>query len=309
MRLVFMGTPSFAVPALEGLVSAGHEVALVVTQPDRPSGRGRRLKAPPVKDRALDLGLKVFQPERVKRPEAVEAIAAASPDAFVVAAFGQILPKQVLDIPPRGCYNVHASLLPAYRGAAPINWAIIRGEKVTGVTIMLMDEGMDTGDILIKEKEPILADDTAGSLGERLARLGAAMIVRALEDLMMGMLRPVKQDPGEATYAPMLKKETGLIVWTKPAVEIERLVRGLDPWPGAYTAFRGEVLKIWKAAFKEGKGGIAGEVLYVSKDGISVVADEGVVVIKELQPEGGRRMSAADYLAGHRLKTGDRLGE
>jgi methionyl-tRNA formyltransferase len=336
LRLVFMGTPSFAVPALEALASAGHDIALVVTRPDRPSGRGRKVAPPPVKVRALELGFKVFQPERVKAPEAVKALAETAPDVFVVAAYGQILPKQVLEIPPKGCYNVHASLLPAYRGAAPINWAIIRGERVTGVTIMRMDEGMDTGDMLMKEEEPIFPVDTAGSLTARLARLGADMIVRALDDLERGRLRPVKQDSALASYAPMLKKQTGLIDWARPAAEIERLVRGLDPWPGAYTTLHGEVIKVWKAEVKDNtptlpsplkgeglnspplRGGDKeeggdmltkpGVIISAGKDGIAVATGEGVLVIKEVQHGGGRRMAAYEYLAGHKIEKGAKLG-
>ncbi|MHB8174554.1 MAG: methionyl-tRNA formyltransferase, partial [Nitrospirota bacterium] len=223
MKIVFMGTPLFAVPVLDALVKAGHEVRLVVTQPDRPKGRSGKLIPPPVKELAVSLGMPFFQPEKVRRPEAIEEIRKVGPDALVVAAFGQILPKALLDIPRLGSFNVHASLLPAYRGAAPINWAIINGEKKTGITIMLMDEGMDTGAILTAEEEPILPEDTAGELTARLSGMGARLIVKALAQFEAGRLVPVKQDSSQATYAPILKKEMGRIDWKKPAHEIERM--------------------------------------------------------------------------------------
>jgi methionyl-tRNA formyltransferase len=310
LRIVFMGTPGFAVPSLEALAGAGHDITLVVTQPDRPSGRGRKLSPPPVKLKAAELGIDVYQPERVKRPEAVERLAAERPDVIVVAAFGQILPKSVLDIPPKGCLNVHASILPRYRGAAPINWAIIRGENMTGVTIMQMDVGMDTGGMLMLEEEHIRPDDTAGTLTERLAGLGAKMVVEALERLDKRGLQPVSQDESKATYAPMLKKEIGRINWGLTAAEIERLVRGLDPWPGAYTTYDGEQLRIWRASAGDtgDNTGEPGEVLKAGREGISVATGGGVLLIIELQGPGGRRMPARDYLAGHRIAVGERLG-
>ncbi len=305
-----MGTPSFAVPTLTTLAEAGHEVVLVVTQPDKPRGRGMKLAPPPVKEKALELGISIFQPERVKVPEAVEILAGMAPDAVVVAAFGQILPKTVLDIPKLGCFNVHASLLPKYRGAAPINWAIINGEGTTGVTIMKMDAGMDTGEMLLKEEEPVLPDDTAGTLTDRLSMLGARMMVRALQELEAGTLAGTPQDNAQATYAPMLKKEMGSVEWSRPAVELERLVRGLDPWPGAYTTLHGTVTKIWKAAVKgEGAGSLKpGEVIAAGKEGILVDTGSGALLLKEIQPSGGRRMKAHEYLSGHPVKVGERLG-
>ena len=309
MRIVFMGTPAFAVPVLSALHEAGHEIVLVISQPDRPKGRGRKLEPTPVKQKALDLGLNVFQPDKIRKPEAIEAVAAARPELAVVAAFGQILPKAVLDIPTRGCLNTHASLLPAYRGAAPINWAIINGEAKTGVTIMQMDVGMDTGDMLLKAEEPILPDDTAGTLTERLSRVGAALIVKAIEELEAGRLTPVKQDPALATSAPLLKKEMGLVDWNRPAPDIERQMRGLDPWPGAYTSRGGEVLKLWKAGLASmDVDGEPGSVVDANRDGIFVNTGCGVLVIKELQGPGGRRMIASDYLAGHKISKGERLG-
>ena len=309
MRVVFMGTPEFAVPSLSALAGAGHEVVLVITQPDRPKGRGKKMTPPPVKVRAEELGIPVFQPERIKRPEAVEEIVKAAPELIVVAAFGQILPKSVLDIPPMGCLNVHASILPKYRGAAPINWAIINGEAVTGVTIMRMDVGMDTGDMLLVAEEPIHPDDTAGSLTGRLSTLGAGLIVKAIEELAAGRLTGTKQDDDKATYAPLLKKDTGRIDWTKQAAGIERLIRGLDPWPGAYTTLGGETLKVWRASVYDAVpfNGEPGDVLETNKNGIKVMTGDGVLVLKELQGQGGRRMAAHEYLAGHRVEKGERL--
>ena len=310
MRIVFMGTPEFAVPVLSALHEAGHEIALVISQPDRPKGRGRKLEPTPVKQKALDLGLNVFQPDKIRKPEAIEAVAAIKPELAVVAAFGQILPKAVLDIPVRGCLNTHASLLPAYRGAAPINWAIINGEVKTGVTIMQMDVGMDTGDMLLKAEEPILPDDTAGTLTERLSKIGAALIVKAIEELEAGRLITVKQDPALATSAPLLKKELGLVDWGKSAPEIERLMRGLDPWPGAYTSRGPDVLKLWKAGVASMDGdGDPGSVADANREGIFVNTGCGVLVIKELQGTGGRRMTAPEYLAGHKILKGERLGQ
>jgi methionyl-tRNA formyltransferase len=309
LKIVFMGTPQFAVPVLEALVKAGHEIPFVVTQPDRPKGRSKKPVPPPVKALAESLSLPVFQPERVRRPEAIEEIRKSSPDALVVAAFGQILPKALLEIPRLGNFNVHASLLPKYRGAAPINWAIINGEADTGVTIMLMDEGMDTGAMLATAVEPILPEDTADTLTAKLSRVGAELIVKALAEFEAGLLKPVSQDNYQATYAPILKKEMGRIDWAKPAVEIERTVRGLDPWPGAYTSLSGKMLHIWRAAVAPVDNlSPAGMVVSAGKDGIVVATGEGALVIEELQPEGGRRMKTSEYLAGHKIAPGEILG-
>lgn len=307
---MFMGTPDFAVPPLSALAMAGHEVALVVTQPDRPKGRGRKLSPPPVKVKALELGLPVYQPERIKRPEALEAVANALPEVIVVAAFGQILPKSVLDIPPSGCINVHASLLPKYRGAAPINWAIINGETVTGITIMQMDEGMDTGDMLMTSEERILPEDTAGSLTERLSVQGAGLLAQAMDGLRAGRLKPVRQESDKATYAPILKKEMGRLDWTKTADAIERLIRGLSPWPGAYTHRNGETIKVLGAKVYTDTPfeGAPGEVVDVNANGIKVMTGGGVLVIMELQAGGGRRMRARDFLSGHKVMRGERFG-
>ena len=310
MRLVFMGTPAFAVPSLTALAGAGHDIALVVTQPDRPKGRGMKLVPSPVKQEAERLGLPVFQPIKVRAPEAVSVISGARPDAIVVAAFGQILPKSVLDIPQKGCFNVHASLLPRYRGAAPINWAIINGDGVTGITIMRMDEGLDTGDMLLMEEEPILPTDTAGTLGARLSAIGARMAVAVLSMLAAGTVKGVKQDGALSTYAPMLKKDMGLIDWTRPAEYIERIVRGLDPWPGAFTVMRGGTLKVWGVAVASAHGspGRPGEVISAGAEGIVVSAGDGAVALREIQPAGKRRMAAREFLAGHAVAAGERIG-
>jgi methionyl-tRNA formyltransferase len=309
LRIVFMGTPQFAVPVLEALVKAKHEVRLVVTQPDRPKGRSGKPLPPPVKALAEALSLPVFQPEKVRRPEAIEEIRKADPDATVVAAFGQILPKALLDIPRLGNFNVHASLLPKYRGAAPINWAIVNGEAETGVTIMLMDEGMDTGAMLATAGEPILPEDTAGTLTAKLSRVGAELIVKALAEFEAGLLTPVSQDNSRATYAPILKKGMGKIDWAKPAAGIERTVRGLAPWPGAFTSLSGKMLHVWRARVAPAKDpSPAGTVISAGKDGIAVATGEAALVIEELQPEGGRRMKASEYLAGHKIAPGEILG-
>jgi methionyl-tRNA formyltransferase len=312
LKIVFMGTPQFAVPVLEALVKAGHEVRLVVTQPDRPKGRSGKPVPPPVKALAEALGLPVFQPEKVRRPEAIEEIRKADPDAMVVAAFGQILPKALLEIPRLGNFNVHASLLPKYRGAAPVNWAIVNGEAETGVTIMLMDEGLDTGAMLTTAVEPILPEDTAETLTAKLSRVGAELIVKALAEFEAGMLKPVSQDNSQATYAPILKKGLGKIDWAKPAREIERTVRGLDPWPGSFTYLAGKMLHIWKAKVAPTRllepPSPAGKVISADKGGIIVAAGEGALIIEEIQPEGGRRMKAYEYLAGHKIASGEILG-
>ena len=302
-----MGTPAFAAPVLESLARAGHDVVLAVCQPDKPKGRGRKVTPPPVKEKAFELGIEVFQPDKLRNPEAFERIAAAKPDAIVVAAYGKILPRNILDIPPIGCLNVHASLLPAYRGAAPINWAIINGETKTGITIMKMDAGMDTGDMLMREEAAILPDDTAESLTGRLSEMGARLIVKALEELEAGRLIGVRQDESLATMAPMLKKGMGRIDWAKPAAGIERLVRGFNPWPGAYTSRSGEMLKVWRTESISGDGE-PGVVIKADKNGIAVATGEGVLVIKKLQPQGGRVMKAAEYLAGHKFQPGEKLG-
>jgi len=306
MRIVFMGTPGFAVPTLDALVAGGDEVVLVVTQPDRPKGRGQALHPPPVKIRALELGIPLLQPLKVRDPEALAAIEASRPDLIVVVAFGQILPRALLEMPPYGCINVHASLLPRYRGAAPINWCIIEGETETGVTTMQMDVGLDTGDMLLKKRVSIGPDETAGELHDRLMVLGAEAMVETLDLLKRGELSPEKQDDSLSTYAPMLKKETGLVDWTMPAERVRNLVRGVDPWPGAYTWFEGRMLKLFSPRLGTGSGA-PGTILAATPAGIEIACGDGSVIFREVQTEGKRRMDAASFCAGHRIPPGSRV--
>ena len=265
MRIIFMGTPDFATGTLQAIYDAGHEIVLAVTQPDKPAGRGKNLQSPPVKVLAKELGIPVYQPVKVRDPEALDTLRTQKADIMVVVAFGQILPKEVLDMTPYGCINVHASLLPAWRGAAPIQWSILAGDKVTGVTTMQMDEGLDTGDMLLQKEIVIEPDETGGSLFDKLAQEGAALCVETLAQLEAGTIRPVPQGKTTTPYAKMLDKKMGRIDWSKPAAEIERLIRGLSPWPGAYT-FRGDkMLKIKKAAL----GGAPKEKKKISPGGIA----------------------------------------
>lgn len=311
MRIVFMGTPDFAVPTLRALLNSPHQVVGVVTQPDRPKGRGQELAASPVKQLALQRGIPILQPLKMKDPAFLEALAAWKPDLIVVAAFGRILPKLVLDLPPKGCINVHASLLPKYRGAGPIQWAIIRGERETGITTMLMDEGMDTGAILLQEPVPIAPDDTAGSLSAKLADVGGRVLLETLARLEKGALVPQPQDHTQATMAPLLKKEDGLLDWTLPAVELANRVRGLTPWPGAYTYLGDDRWVIWKAVALDHAAPTAqpGMIVEVAKDALLVATGSGVLRIMEMQPANSRRMTVAQYLAGHRLEPGLVLGK
>ena len=305
MRIVFMGTPDFSVPVLEALVQEGHEVVQVVTQPDKPKGRGKSVLMTPVKEKALALGLPVWQPERIRRPEAVEQLKELAPDVIVVVAFGQILSRQVLDIPRLGCVNVHASLLPKYRGAAPIQWAILDGETCTGVTTMLMDEGIDTGDMLEKMEVPIAPDETGGSLHDKLSRAGAELIRSTLRRLEAGTLVPEPQTEEGTCYARMLTKTMGEIDWNMDAAAIERLIRGLNPWPSAYTHLDGRTLKIWKAQVREGNPeGVCGQIVETGRDSISVKTGNGVLVLQEVQLEGKKRMDAGAFLRGFPLKAG-----
>jgi methionyl-tRNA formyltransferase len=307
MRLIFLGTPAFAVPTLERVVEAGHQVLAVVTQPDRPSGRGQHAAPSPVKEAAGRLGLPVYQPERVRRAEAVEYLRALGADAMVVVGYGQIIPQAVIDLVPLGIINVHASLLPKYRGAGPIQWAIAKGETRTGVTTMRIDAGLDTGDMLLKAGTEIGPEENAVELGERLASLGAALLVKTLEGLERGTIAPQKQDPAEATYAPLLKKEDGLIDWSQPAQAIHDRVRGLQPWPGAYTKFRGQTLHIWKSRRREEQSGAGGRL--ASLRPLLVGCGSGALELVEVQLEGRKRMAASDFANGQRLNEYDILGE
>ncbi|TLM65487.1 MAG: methionyl-tRNA formyltransferase [Deltaproteobacteria bacterium] len=304
-----MGTPEFALATLEGLLDSGVDLVGVYTQPDRPSGRGKQLTPPPVKRLALERGLPVFQPLKLRLPEVVAELQALAPDLIVVVAFGQILPKSVLDIPRYGCINVHASLLPKYRGAAPINKAIIDGETETGVTTMYMDVGLDTGDMLIKRTTGIDPFETAGELHDRLALLGREAMAETLERLCAGTLAREKQDDALSCYAPMLKKEDGLIDWTRPAAALHNQVRGLDPWPGAYTMLAGEPLKVARTLTADTPHAAPpGTVLAADRSGVHVACGSGVLSLGELQLPGRKRLPAAEFLRGCPLPAGTRLG-
>jgi methionyl-tRNA formyltransferase len=301
MRIVFFGTPSFAVPSLSELLQSGHEVAAVVTQPDRKKGRHHILAAPPVKELALGRGIPVLQPEKMKDPLFFEKLARINPDVIIVVAYGKILPSQMLGLPPHGCINVHASLLPKYRGAAPVQWSLICGEKKTGVTTMLMNEGLDTGDILLQEEMDIRDDDTAESLGRRLSGIGASLLVRTIDRLEAGKIVPAPQT-GTPTFAPPLKKEDGRIDWSRSAGEIFNMVRGMYPWPGAYCALNGERIKIVRVVPLEGPGS-PGRVEKTG-DELIVGTGKGLISIIDLQPEGRKVMNARDFMQGRRLKPG-----
>ena len=308
LRVGFFGTPEFAVPSLEVLLEGPHEVVVVATQPDRARGRGRSLRYPPVKEVALRHAIPLLQPRRARDHAFHEALASLALDLIVVTAYGLILPKRILDLPRLGCINVHASLLPKYRGAAPIQWAIARGEQETGVTTMLMDAGMDTGDILLQAREPIAPDDTAASLHDRLARRGADLLRKTIEQWRKGEITPRKQDDAEATYAPLLKKEDGRIDWRKPAREIEWRVRGFFPWPGSSTFWRGKRLKIVAArAMPRPSSATPGEVLDAGAKGIEVATGEGTLLIEGLQREGRKALPIEAFLRGTPIGPGDRF--
>lgn len=324
MKIVFMGTPDFAVPALKALAeSAKHEVSLVVTQPDRPRGRSGKPAPSDVKLCAEQYGIPVFQPEKVREEASVERLRRENADIFVVAAFGQLLPKTILEMPRFGCINIHGSLLPAYRGAAPVQWAVLDGQKEAGDTIMQMNEGLDTGDILMQESIPLSADETAGSLYDKLSSMGGPLLLKALDAIEAGTVTPVPQGDSGTHYAKMLRKEMGNIDWTKSAEEIGRLVRGLNPWPSAYTHWNGKMLKIWMAEpvtqeelsvlgcdEKNGmdlKEAQPGTVMIVTKDTLMVQTGDGLLALTELQMEGKKRMPVQAFLMGCRLQTGEKL--
>jgi len=306
LRIVFMGTPEFAVPTLQALLGSAHSVVAVVTQPDRPKGRGRKLAAPPVKELADRAGLPVLQPTRIRNDIFLNEIKMYDPDLIVVAAYGRILPGPLLSLPPLGTINVHGSILPRYRGAAPIQWAIIRGETESGVTIMQMDEGMDTGDILLIEKTPIAPEDTAGILYGRLAELGGQALLRALDLLAVGRLTAVKQDDRQATLAPLLAKEQGLVDWQQPAAVISCLIRGLDPWPTTYTYLDGRRLRLFSPRVVKAAEPLPppGTLWQTDAAGLYIATGEDLLLIREVQPEGGRRMPADDFRRGHALAAG-----
>ena len=309
MRVVFLGSGSFAIPSLEALLEAGHDVAAVVTQPDREKGRGRALAPPPLKPVASARGLKILQPRRVREPEAVAALKALAPEIQVVVAYGQILPRSVIDVAPRGTVNVHASLLPRYRGAAPVQWAIVNGETETGVTTMLIDEGLDTGPILLAETTAIGDEETADVLESRLAVQGADLLLRTLTGLERNRISPRPQDAARATLAPLIRKEDGLIDWSRRAEAIARRVRGFHPWPGAHTSWHGRGLRVLRAHAAAGGAGAPGTVLSIDRDGLLVAAGEDTAVrLVEVQPESRKPMLAAAFAAGARLGPGARLG-
>jgi len=309
LNLIFCGTPHFAVPTLDKLVEAGFHIQLVVTQPDRPKGRGLELMPSPIKQRALQLELPITQPEAIKTNDAFRAqLTALKPDAIIVVGYGRIIPQWMLDLPPLGNINLHASLLPKYRGAAPIQWAIARGETVTGVTTMKLNAGLDTGDILLQQEIPIAPNDTAETLAPKLAAVGADLTFETLRGLQTGSVHPRQQDHAQATLAPILKREDGLVDFSRPATEILNRMRGFQPWPGAYSKFRGKNLQIWKAGAVDRALPLC--ELKVEGDRVLVGCGEGTVIeLLEVQLEGKKRCSAADFIRGHRPRPGERLGE
>lgn len=308
MRIVFMGTPEFAVPSLEALLKSDDQVVGIVTQPDRPKGRGQVLTPPPIKLLAQREGIPFLQPVKIRVPEFLTALAAWKPDLIAVTAYGRILHSPILTLPPMGCVNVHGSLLPKYRGAAPVQWAVINGETETGITTMLMDEGMDTGAMLLQESLPILPEDTSGTLAPRLAALGGSLLVKTIARLKAGTITPQPQNPALATLAPPLKKEDGVIDWATSASNIANRVRGLSPWPGAYTYLSSERWMVWSATQSPGKPDIApGTIIEVTKQSIQVATGDGVLALKEIQPSNSKRLTVAQYLAGHRVSAGQRF--
>jgi methionyl-tRNA formyltransferase len=308
LRVVFMGTPDFAVPCLDRLVAYGHEVAAVITQPDRPKGRGHKLAASPVKEAAMGYGLTVLQPEKIRTPEFLAALTELAPTVIVVVAFGQFLPKAMLDLPRLGCINVHASLLPRYRGAAPIHWAVMNGETVTGVTTMHMDTGMDTGDMILKAEIAVGPNDTTGEVHDALKGLGAAVLSDTLAQLAAGTAPRTPQDGAAATYAPLLTRAVERIDWSRPAAEVHNKVRGLSPWPGAYCLHGGRTLKVWRCELANGvDGGQPGRVLAADGSGAVIAAGEGAVRLTEVQPENRRRMGMDEFIRGYGLAAGETL--
>lgn len=306
MRIIFMGTPDFSVPTLEALVASEHEVAAVVTQPDKPKGRGKEIHMSPVKECALKHNIPVYQPVRARDEAFVEEMRTLKPDAMVVIAFGQILPKSLLDLPKYGCVNIHASLLPKYRGAAPIQWAVINGDEETGITTMMMDVEMDTGDMLEKTVVKLNPDETGGSLFDRLSLLGGDLILSTLSKLEKGEITPQPQDHAQATYVKKISKSMGDIDWTMDAVSIERLVRGLNPWPSAFTRWNGKMLKIWEAKVLPDLETKAhcGSVISASDEGLKIQTGNGVLCVTSLQLEGKKRMDTAAFLRGYQVESG-----
>lgn len=307
-----MGTPEFAVPCLQSLQDEGYHIVGVFTQPDRPAGRGKKLKVSPIKAKAESLKLPVYQPEKIKTPESIEVLKSLQPECIVVVAYGQILPKEILGIPPLGCVNVHASLLPQYRGAAPIHWAVINGEVKTGVTTMLMDEGLDTGDMLLKGEYQIEEESTTGEVHDALSHLGSDLLISTLRSLEKRDIKPVPQ-PKKFSYAPLLKREHEQLDWSWEAIKIHNRIRGLNPWPGAFTFFRNEQVKIWKSKSIQTEvnesdkiqGEVAGQIISLTETGLAVLTGKGMIEILELQPAGKNRMSGRDFFNGRRGELGE----
>jgi methionyl-tRNA formyltransferase len=303
MNIVYMGTPEIAAVILKALHEAGHRIIGAVTQQDKPKGRGNQVQFPAVKEMALSLNIPVYQPRRVKEPEFIEVLKQLNPDVIVVAAFGQILSKVILELPKFGCINVHASLLPKYRGSAPIQWSIIEGEEKTGITIMHMDEGIDTGDMISKKEITLSPKETFGTLHDKLAEAAGPLLIQALADIEAGRATRTKQGDSNSIYARILDKSLGHIDFSQPAVKIERLIRGLNPWPSAYTSLEGKMLKIWDADVEPAQeNGVPGEIIAVRKDVILVQTGDGILAVKELQLEGKKRMTAESFLRGYEVK-------
>lgn len=311
MKILFMGTPDFAAESLNALAEAGLDVCAVISQPDKPKGRGHKLQPTDVKIAAEAAGISVFQPESLKNGELADLLDEFEPELIVVAAYGKILPEYILNYPKYGCINVHASLLPKYRGAAPIQWAVINGEKETGVTIMQMEKGLDTGDILLTEKTEIGMYETAGELFDRLAKMGGKLLVKAIGEIEKGNIVPTPQNHSEHTYAPMISKETGKIDWSKSAAEISKLICGMNPWPAAHTFYNGEPLKIYEAVVSEEKcTGAPGEIIGAEKGkGLKIAAGVGSLYVKTVQFAGCKRMNIEDYMRGHSIDMGIVLGK
>ncbi|KGJ50331.1 methionyl-tRNA formyltransferase [Paraclostridium bifermentans] len=309
MKIVFMGTPEFAVPCLQKIIDEGHEVVAVVTQPDKPKGRGKKLAMPPVKELALKYDIPVYQPLKAREESFVDTLKEMNPELIVVVAFGQILPKSILDIPKYGCVNVHASLLPRYRGAAPLNWVIINGEEKTGVTTMYMDEGLDTGDMILKSEIPLDDEITAGELHDKMMIDGAKVLKETIDLIEKGEAPREKQSNEDTCYSPIMNKSLGNIDWNKSAIDIHNLVRGINPWPSAYTTYEGQTMKIWKTkVIDKNSDKDPGTIISVDKEGINVSTSEGIVQIKEIQMAGKKRMEVPEYIKGNNINTDIILG-
>ena len=313
MNIIFMGTPDFSVGTLKALVEAGHHISLVVTQPDKPKGRGNQMQMPPVKEYALAHDLLVFQPDRIRKKEHMDFLFKYQADVIVVVAYGQILPREILDYPKHGCINVHASLLPKYRGAAPIQWAILNGDKVTGVTIMRMEDGIDTGPMILQREYQISEQETGGSLFDQLMTLGAQACLSVIESMEQGPVTFIEQDHEHATHTSMIHKKMGELCWDRDAVELERMIRGLNPWPSAFTYWSQKTVKIWSAMVfqdkEEWKAFAPGTVCEVQKDGFFIKTGKDSLFIKELQLEGKKRMFAEEFLRGNHVNSGDLFGK